>query len=273
ARALHSLSPRFGGPFVAVNCAALAENLLDSELFGHERGAFTGAERQRAGKFEAADRGTLFLDEIGETSPAMQAKLLRVLQEKSFQRVGGNKTINTDVRVVAATNRDLAAEVANGSFRQDLYYRLNVFPIQIPPLRDRGDDVILLATHFLATLATRHGRSAERLTSAAEERLRRHAWPGNVRELYNAVERAVILSQTPTVDESAFMTLPQSSSPDPAADQGDIRRSQPINLKTLERDAIDRALKKTEGNRRKASDLLGIGLRTLQYKIKEYDLT
>ncbi len=194
ARALHDLSPRGAGPFLAVNCAALSESLLESELFGHERGAFTGAEKLRKGRFELADGGTLLLDEISEISPAVQAKLLRVLQERTFERVGSSLAMGVDVRVVATSNRDLPAEAARGAFRQDLYFRLNVLPVHMPALRERGEDVALLATHFVETICAREGRPVPEISQRAAATLGAYHWPGNVRELQNICERAVVLS-------------------------------------------------------------------------------
>ena len=208
ARAIHALGPRADKPFVAVNCAALAESLLESELFGHEKGAFTGADRRRIGRFEQADGGTLFLDEVGEIPASMQVKLLRVLQERRFERVGGNEPIKVDVRIVAATNRDLAADAAAGKFREDLYYRLNVVRIEMPPLRMRGGDVLALAEHFLQRFALENHKRIEGFTDRAKIKLRSHRWPGNVRELENAIERAVVLCEGDTIDESV---LPQGS--------------------------------------------------------------
>lgn len=202
ARTIHDLSPRQNDPFLAVNCAALSENLLESELFGHERGAFTGAEKLRKGRFELADRGTLVLDEISEVSPRVQAKLLRVLQERAFERVGSSVTIGIDVRVVATSNRDLPRAVARGDFRQDLFFRLNVLPIHLPPLRDRIDDVPVLVEHFVRLTSTREGKAAKRFTNEALALLQSYNWPGNVRELQNIVERAVVLSRGETVERS-----------------------------------------------------------------------
>ena len=263
ARLVHLHSPRAHRPYVAVNCAALAESLLDSELFGHERGAFTGADRRREGRFETADGGTLFLDEVGEMSPAVQVKLLRVLQERSFERVGGSATIEVDVRLVAATNSDLEADIAAGRFRRDLFYRLNVVPLQLPPLRDRDRDAVALARHFLVRLGSRHGRGHLDLAAAAEAAILAYPWPGNVRELLNVIERAVVLCRG---DEIAAEDLLLGVGP--VQDRTDL----PLNLRELEKDAIERALAKVGGNRRRAADLLGIGLRTLQYKLNEYDL-
>ena len=195
ARVIHAWSPRRDQPFVAVNCAALAESLLESELFGHERGAFTGAVAARKGRFELADGGTLFLDEVGEIAPSVQVKLLRVLQERVVERVGGARPVPVDVRVIAATNRDLKALVAEGKFREDLYYRLNVFPLRLPPLAERADAVLPLADFFRAKYSARFGKRVERFSDAAQEDLRRYPWPGNIRELQNVVERAVILAR------------------------------------------------------------------------------
>src|SRR5499427_1495789 len=194
ARLVHELSPRKKGPFVVVHCAALAESLLESELFGHERGSFTGASRRKLGRFELADRGSLFLDEIGEISPAIQIKLLRVLQEKELQRVGGEQTIRVDVRVISATNRDLNAEVHSGRFREDLFYRLHVVPLQVPPLRDRSEDIPLLAEHFVAKHAPRINRKVNGLSQAAVRLLTHYAWPGNVRELENVIEQGLVFA-------------------------------------------------------------------------------
>jgi transcriptional regulator with GAF, ATPase, and Fis domain len=199
ANLLHRRSPRADRPFVSVNCAAFPETLLESELFGYERGAFTGAERRREGRFEVADRGTLFLDEVGEMSPAAQVKLLRVLQERQFTRLGGNRPVNVDVRVVAATNKDLEAGVRAGTFREDLYYRLNVIRLEVPPLRERREEIPSLVEHFLRENLRRHGRGPDGFTAAAMDVLYRHPWPGNVRELKNVVERCAVLSETPQV--------------------------------------------------------------------------
>ncbi len=267
ARAIHALSPRARGPFVAVNCAALTDTLLDSELFGHERGAFTGAIERRIGKFEAAHEGTLFLDEVGEMSPALQVRLLRVLQERTFHRVGSTHDIRVDVRIIAATNRNLAEQVEQGRFRDDLYYRLAVVPIAVPPLRERGGDVVLLAEYFARVIAAEMGRTPPSLDRGARARLRSYGWPGNVRELRNVIERALILSEGPVItSDDLVFDVPVGPSQTAAGD------TLPLNLKALEEDAIRRALARCGGNRRKAAELLGIGLRTLQYKIKEYGM-
>ena len=204
AEALHDRSPRRSGPFVAVNCAALPEGVIESELFGHERGAFTGAVHQRKGRFELASGGTLFLDEIGDLSPANQVKLLRVLQERRFERVGGNTSVKVDVRVITATSRDLDAMVAEQSFRADLYYRLAVFPIRLPPLRERTGDVTLLADHFIERFNRSHGRDVQRISTGAIDMLTAYHWPGNVRELENCIERAVLLARDGVVHGHHF---------------------------------------------------------------------
>jgi DNA-binding NtrC family response regulator len=269
ARLIHEASPRAGAAFVAVNCAALAETLLESELFGHEKGAFTGAHARHQGRFEQAHQGTLLLDEVGEMSPALQAKLLRVLQERTFERVGGEQTVTVDVRVVAATNRDLGQQVARGAFREDLYYRLAVFPIEIPPLRERRADIIPLARHFLELLAQGGGvGSAPELTEGARSALLEHTWPGNVRELQNVLERSVILSGGGAITPG-HLGLHTSQAASAAPTQADGKGT----LKQMERRAIQAALEAENGNRRRAAKRLGIALRTLQYKIKEYGLT
>ena len=217
ARAIHYASARADGPFVAVNCAALPDTLLESELFGHERGAFTGADRQKPGRFELAAGGTLFLDEIGDLSAAVQVKLLRVLQEREYQRVGGTATLKADVRLLTATNRDLTAEMAAGRFRSDLFYRLSVFNVHLPPLRDREDDVLLLADHFIRTLGPQMGKGDLTLSRDACDLLRHHPWPGNIRELQNAIERSLITSEG-TLITAAHLALP--TAPLPAARGG-----------------------------------------------------
>ena len=264
ARAIHHWSPRAEQAFVAVNCAALAETLLESELFGHERGAFTGAVAQRRGRFELAHGGTLLLDEVGETSPGLQAKLLRVLQEGTLDRVGGTKTVTVDVRVVAATNRDLARMVAERSFREDLYYRLNVFPIALPPLRDRRADILPLAEHVLHQASRRFGKRVAGFSDEARALLLVYGWPGNIRELQNVVERAAILCQGEQI-LPAYLNLTPAS-PAPAA-------AGPRTLRELEREAILAALAACKGNRRGAAERLGIGLRTLYTRLREYGIS
>jgi DNA-binding NtrC family response regulator len=264
AAAIHQRSPRARGPFVKLHCAALAETLLESELFGHERGAFTGAIGRRDGRFSQADGGTLFLDEIGEISPAVQVKLLRFLQEHEFERVGGNDTVRVDVRVVAATNRDLQAEVARGRFREDLYYRLNVINVQMPALRERASDVPLLAMYFLRKYGQENGKAIAGFSDEALARLGAHRWPGNVRELENVVERAVVLA---TGDRIGTAELPPHLGPAETPAGIQIPGS---TLEEIERYAITRALEASAGSTSKAAELLGISVRKIQYKLHEY---
>ncbi|MEX2213092.1 MAG: sigma-54 dependent transcriptional regulator [Phycisphaeraceae bacterium] len=284
ARTIHAHSPRRDKVMLAVNCAALSASLLESELFGHEKGSFTGAEQMRKGRFELADSGTLLLDEISEISPALQAKLLRVLQERAFERVGSSLTMEVDVRVIATTNRDLRQSVADGSFRQDLYYRLNVLPIVIPPLRERIEDIPLLAEHFLSRMAVREGREPKRFDSDSIGLLKDYNWPGNVRELENICERASVLSSEPVIDADVIRpwfggarvspsrsiampwegVSPVQVSAD-AFDEGPIRP-----LEETEREEILRALKHHNGNRVRTAKVLGIGVRTLGLKLKKW---
>ena len=259
ARCIHTNSLRASKAFVAVNCAALSPTLIESELFGHEKGSFTGAVAQHQGRFERAHGGTLFLDEIGELDGNLQAKLLRVLQEKTFERVGGTRTISVDVRVIAATNRNLTEMAAEKKFREDLYYRLSTFPVTIPPLRSRSADIAALAQLFLERYARKLGRTTPRLSETAREKLLAYSWPGNVRELENMMERAAILAD----DEVKASDLPIAD----ALDQ--VR---PVRMKDMERQAIEDALRLNGGNRTKAAQQLGISLRTLQYRLKEYGI-
>ena len=266
ARTIHQLSDRRGAPMLALNCAAVADTLVESELFGHEKGAFTGAAERRRGRIELADGGSFFLDEVGELKSELQAKLLRVLQERRFERVGGSRTLESDVRWIAATNRDLGAEIAAGRFREDLYHRLAVFPIRLPPLRERLGDLVPMARALLAGLAPRLGRGAIELTAEAERQLLGWHWPGNVRELGNALERAAILSEgTPIRGEHLLLDAIAASSR-PAAATG------PRPLQDLERDAIVAALASVGGNRRRAAELLGIAERTLYDKLKRFGI-
>ena len=265
AAAIHQHSTRAQGPFVKLHCAALAETLLESELFGHERGAFTGATSRRDGRFQQADGGTLFLDEIGDISPSIQIKLLRFLQDHEFQRVGGNQTIKVDVRVVAATNRDLAARVRDAEFREDLFYRLNVVSVECPPLRARPTDIPLLAMHFLARYAKENGKTVTRFSEEALDRLMRHRWPGNVRELENAVERAVVICQSEVVRPE---DLPPTVSP--AREESGMPRVPGASLADLERHAILKTLEFTGGSTSRAAEILGISVRKIQYKLHEY---
>ncbi|HHQ6628183.1 sigma 54-interacting transcriptional regulator [Serratia fonticola] len=266
ARAVHANSLRKERPLVSINCAALSESLLESELFGHEKGAFTGADKRREGRFMEADQGTLFLDEIGEVSPLMQAKLLRAIQEREIQRVGSNQTLSVDVRLIAATNRDLLADVEAGRFRQDLYYRLNVVTVNSPPLRARSEDIPLLAMHFLAKFAERNRKPVKGFTPLAMDMLLKYPWPGNVRELENSVERGVILLSGDFISEKE---LPLSISQ--CVDvQPDRRCSQAIQpLEQVEKQAILAALEQTAGNKTEAAKQLGITRKTLLAKLQK----
>jgi two-component system response regulator AtoC len=266
ARTLHAWSQRAHGPFVAVNCAAIAETLLESELFGHEKGAFTGASSARRGRIELADGGTFFLDEIGEMTPALQAKLLRVLQERRFERVGGTRAIEVDVRWVAATNRDINELRSSGTLREDLYHRVAVFPIRMPPLRERRQDIVPLAQTLLARIAAAVGRPHLVLTSAAQQRILEAPWPGNVRELANVLERAAILTDGNEI-RAEQLDIPGGGEPQPAA-VGAVAAAG--TLDEIERAAIEQTLAATGGNRRAAAERLGIGLRTLYDKLRQY---
>jgi transcriptional regulator with PAS, ATPase and Fis domain len=276
ARAVHHLSERRDKPFVAINCAAIPETLIENELFGHERGAFTGAGDRRQGKFELATGGTVFLDEIGELPLAVQGKLLRAIEEKIVDRIGGRAPVPVDVRVVAATNKDLKAAVDNGEFRGDLFFRLAVFPVDIPPLRERGDDVVLLARHFAAEIGKElRGREAQ-LTADAVAALRQHHWPGNVRELENAIERACILSDTMML---AARDLGLGASRAPESDglqqldlSGTLSDVGHRALRLVERRKIVRVLEANDGNKSKTAEDLGVSYKTLLNKMKEYAL-
>jgi Nif-specific regulatory protein len=268
AKALHHNSSRASGPFVVVNCSALPETLLESELFGHEKGAFTGATEAKKGRFEMAEGGTLFLDEIGEISPAVQVKLLNVIQERTFQRLGSTKTIKTDIRLVAATNRDLEKAVKTMSFREDLYYRLNVFPVYLPPLRERRTDILLLAEYFLEKYAKENNKEIRRITTPAIDLLIQYHWPGNVRELQNCMERAVLIC-----DDTAIKSIHLPPSLQSAES---IHSSKPLSLATavenFERELIIEALKKNNGNQTKAAKSLETSLRIINYKIHSYGI-
>jgi two-component system response regulator HydG len=266
AKAIHAKSPRAGKPFITLHCAALAESLLESELFGHERGSFTGAEKRRAGRFEQANGGTLFLDEIGEIPPSVQVKLLRVLQERTFERVGGNEAIKVDVRLIAATNRDLAADVAEGRFREDLFYRLNVVHIDMPPLRARGNDLLVLAEHFLQRFAEENAKSLRTFTDAARAKLSAHRWPGNVRELENAIERAVVLGEGSAIDHD---DLPIEVA---SANKGAVQVPG-ASMAEIEKHAILTTLEAVGGSTARAAEMLDISVRTIQYRLHEYGLT
>ena len=270
AEALHKNSERQNQPFIKVNCAALAEGLLESELFGHEKGAFTGAEKQREGKFVQADGGTLFLDEIGETSQAMQVKLLRVLQERELQRVGGEETISVDVRIIAATNRNLEEEVANNNFREDLYYRLNVVMLTVPPLRDRREDIPKLVEYFSQKFAGKNRRVLDRITSECMKLLSLYGWPGNVRELENAIERGIILMRgTELTEKSLPLPIQKQFLKHDVHDVSDT--AEPVSLFDAEKQLILKTLVDTAGNKSEASRRLGITRKTLQSKLSRYE--
>ncbi|HEX2164999.1 MAG TPA: sigma-54 dependent transcriptional regulator [Thermoanaerobaculia bacterium] len=271
AAALHQASPRRNERFLAINCGAIPSDILESELFGHERGSFTGAVGRKIGKFELAHKGTLFLDEISELYPELQVKLLRVLEERQVMRVGGSETIDVDFRLIAATNRDLEREVAEGRFREDLYYRLKVVTLRIPPLRERADDVPRLADHFLAVFCEEHGREPKKLSPEALEVLRRHPWPGNVRELKNVIESTVIFHQGPEIRLSDLPAeLRAGAAVSAAGAPVQPPSGEPRSMAEIERQAILETLERTGGHRARAADLLEIGLRTLQRKLKEY---
>ena len=267
ARALHQCSPRAQGPFVPVHCAALSPTLLESELFGHEKGAFTGAQERRRGRFEMADGGTLFLDEIGEIDPTLQVKILRVLEERKFERVGGTETVHVDVRLVAATNRDLKKMVEDGKFREDLFYRLFVVNLTLPPLREREGDIVLLAQHYLKALAAEHGKKASGITPDAMDLLSAYPWPGNVRELRNVIERMVVLGSG---EKLTVRDLPPSFRM--AAGRAESAARPGSALRDAERQLIEEALRKNKGSRTRAAQDLGISRRTLHRKLNEFGL-
>jgi len=268
ARAIHHKSHRADGPFVTLNCGALPENLFESELFGYEKGAFTGATTNKMGRFELADGGTLLLDEVGELSLKSQVDFLRVLETKEFRRLGGTKIVKVDTRIVAATNRNLEEAVKRGDFREDLYYRLNVVPIRLPPLRERGDDIPLLADRFLDEFSAQHHREPKEISREAMRLLRLYAWPGNIRQLRNLLERMVVTLKDPLI-------LPEHLPEEIRASREDARTmvvSLGSSLKEIEREAIRRTLAEVTNHREKVAKLLGISLRALQYKIKEYGI-
>ena len=292
ARAIHVRSPRSDRPFVAVNCGALTETLLDSELFGHMRGSFTGADANRKGLIEIAEKGTIFLDEIGEMSPMLQVKILRVLQERKFRRVGGSEEVDADIRIIAATNRDLGKMVAEGQFREDLYYRINVIPVKLPSLRERTDDVPAIAEHFVAKFAEQMKKPITGISRGAMACLQSYSWPGNVRELENAMERAVALERTPSILPESLPDAPRGvaaplvapaavftgNGAQPAAGEG-----RPSNLpeggfdleqhvQHLEREYIAEALRRSNGVKVKAAELLGMSFRSFRYYMKKYNL-
>ncbi|MEZ4227772.1 MAG: sigma-54 dependent transcriptional regulator [Polyangiaceae bacterium] len=289
ARRIHDKSPRRDGPFIKVHCGALPDNLLESELFGYEKGAFTGATQRKPGRVELAEGGTLFLDEIGDVTPAIQVKLLRVLQEREYERLGGTQTLKADVRFVAATHRDLDGMVRTGDFREDLFYRLSVVPLFVPPLRARPDDIAELAMHFARTAGTNNGRAAMGIDAPALEMLRNHRWPGNVRQLQNFIERLVLLADGPRItardcslwqpaidggslnQKTALAAYSASEEPPPES-EGDV-----VELATAiaraEKRALEKALKKAGGNRNAAARMLGVSRRTLYYKLNEHGVT
>ncbi|MDQ7788386.1 MAG: sigma-54 dependent transcriptional regulator [Thermodesulfovibrionales bacterium] len=261
ARVIHQLSARKEKPFIAVNCAALVHTLIESELFGHEKGAFTGAVASRKGRFESADNGTIFLDEVGELPQSVQVKLLRVLQEKTFERVGGNRTLSVDIRIITATNKDLKEEISSGRFREDLFYRLNVFPIALPALGERREVILPLAEYFFKKYSASLGKKIAGFTGTARSQLLMYGWPGNIRELQNVIERAVILSND--VIDTLHLNLE-------APDENLLSREG--LLKMNEKEMITKVLHENGGNRKRTAQLLGISLRTLQYRIKEYGI-
>jgi DNA-binding NtrC family response regulator len=268
ARAIHHKSPRADGPFVTLNCGALPENLFESELFGYEKGAFTGATANKMGRFELADGGTLLLDEVGELSLKSQVDFLRVLETKEFRHLGGTKLIKVDTRIIAATNRNLEEAVKQGEFREDLYYRLNVVPIRLPPLRERGDDIPLLLDRFLDEFSAQHHRLPKEVSREAMRLLRLYAWPGNIRQLRNLVERMVVTVKDPVIQPEHLPEEIQASKEDARTMVVSLGSS----LEDIEREAIRRTLAEVTNHREKAAKLLGISLRALQYKIKEYGI-
>jgi len=279
ARAIHFNSPRKERPFVALNCGALSETLLDSELFGHMKGSFTSADTNKKGLIEVAEKGSIFLDEIGEMTPLVQVKLLRVLQERKYRRLGGTEEVDADIRVIAATNRDLGKMVAEGEFREDLYYRINVIPIRLPALRERSDDIPLLADHFVARYATQMGKQISGISGAAMACLKAYAWPGNIRELENAIERAVALERTPSIlVESLPEQLRGAASPPVAGAAAPTERFPDAgfdleqHVQHIEREYIAEALRRAGGVKVKAAELLGMSFRSFRYYMKKYDL-
>jgi len=268
ARAIHHKSSRANGPFITLNCGALPENLFESELFGYEKGAFTGATTNKMGRFELADGGTLLLDEVGELSLKSQVDFLRVLETKEFRRLGGTKIVKVDARIVAATNRNLEAAVKEGAFREDLYYRLNVVPLHLPPLRERGDDIPLLADRFMAEFSAQYHRQPKEISRQAMRLLRLYAWPGNIRQLRNLIERLVVTVKDPMIEPEYLPEEVQASREDARTMVVSLGSS----LKEIESEAIRRTLIEVTNHREKAAKLLGISLRALQYKIKEYGI-
>jgi DNA-binding NtrC family response regulator len=269
ARAIHFHSPRRDRPFVKINCTALPENLMESELFGYEKGAFTGAAQSKPGKFEQADTGTVLLDEIGDVPASIQVKLLRVLQEREFERLGSNKTMHIDVRVIAATNQDLRAALEQGTFREDLYYRLNVVPISIPPLRARREDIPFLAEHFVKTLSRENNCSVNSITEAAIKKLTEYHWPGNVRELQNVIERSLVLCAADTLDAA---DIKLETAPRGRAHTGDHLLPDGVTLDEYEQSIIREALQRAGGNKSQAARLLGLTRNALRYRLTQMGL-
>ncbi|MEO6212129.1 MAG: sigma-54 dependent transcriptional regulator [Vicinamibacterales bacterium] len=279
ARAIHFNSQRRDKPFVALNCGALSETLLDSELFGHVRGAFTGADTNKKGLIEVAEKGTIFLDEIGEMSPVVQVKLLRILQERKFRRLGGTDEVDADIRIIAATNRDLTKMVAEGGFREDLFYRINVIPLRLPPLRERRDDIPLIAEHFVTRFAAQMGKKIAGISGGAMSLLQTYPWPGNIRELENAMERAVALERTPSILPESLPELVRSGShavvaaaTQQAGGFPDVGFDLEQHVQHIEREYIAEALRRAGGVKVKAAELLGMSFRSFRYYTKKYDL-
>jgi DNA-binding NtrC family response regulator len=273
ARAIHYNSPRARGPMVEVNCASIPPTLIESELFGHEKGAFTGAYRMQKGKFEAAEGGTIFLDDISLLGPDLQGKLLRVLQEHAFQRIGGNRRIEVDVRIIAATNQDLKEMVDHGLFREDLYYRLNVVPVHIPPLRMRKQDIPALVDHFIRRLAERNPAAPKRITQGALDAMLEYDWPGNVRELENCIENAVVLAEGDVLGEEHLNILGRSGWEEGTSEEKGIEQlTLKEQIERAERRILERVLEQVGGNRTRAAEILGLSTRALRYKIRQYEL-
>lgn len=275
ARAIHYLSPRKDGPFVAINCAAIPRDLIESELFGHEKGAFTGAVGKKLGKFELADRGTIFLDEIGDMDPFLQVKLLRVLEEDGFMRVGGTVKVKIDVRVISASNKDLLAAIANQRFREDLYYRISVFPVMIPPLRERREDIPMLVEYFISYFCIETKKGLKTLSQAAMDLLMNHTWTGNIRELQNCIERAVILSEGNEIDPEHLGIKLKEGEGTPASElpmEGTLHEVSSAATRMAETMLIKKVLKETSGNKTRAAEILKVSYKTLLTKIKDYNI-
>ncbi len=275
ARAIHDLSPRKEHPFVPINCAAIPRELLESELFGYEKGAFTGARERKFGKLELADKGTVFLDEVGEMDMALQSKVLRSLQEGEIDRVGGTNPVKVDLRIIAASNKDLEAAVANNSFREDLYYRLSVFPITVPPLRERKDDIPILVEHFISKYSTEMNIPRKSISNDAVDILKSYSWKGNVRELENVIERALILCDGDTITQEHLRLIPTGSSEETLDDfilDGTLDEVAKVALRIAESRRIKKALEGTHGNKSRAAEILKVSYKTLLTKIKDYGI-